>query len=104
MNGVPAVMDTRVKCVKLTPESFELQFAKTTADDNGNWAVIAKNAHGEMSQFFSFAALMMPKFEEKLKDMEANEGKQVSSISGILKRLQKCDENRNLPIALKSTK
>ena len=78
LNGVPAVMDTRVKCVKLTPESFELQFAKTTADDNGNWAVIAKNAHGEMSQFFSFAALMMPKFEEKLKDMEANEGKQVS--------------------------
>ena len=80
MNGVPAVMDTRVKCVKLTPESFELQFAKTTADDNGNWAVIAKNAHGEMSQFFSFAALMMPKFEEKLKDMEANEGKQVSQV------------------------
>jgi len=77
LNGVPAVMDTRVKCVKLTPESFELQFAKTTADDNGNWAVIAKNAHGEMSQFFSFAALMMPKFEEKLKDMEANEGKQL---------------------------
>ena len=92
MNGVPAVMDTRVKCVKLTPESFELQFAKTTADDNGNWAVIAKNAHGEMSQFFSFAALMMPKFEEKLKDMEANEGKQVSQSSGILKRPQKCGE------------
>ena len=80
LNGVPAVMDTRVKSVKLTPEAFELQFAKTTADDNGNWAVIAKNAHGEMSQFFSFAALMMPKFEEKLKDMEANEGKQVSKV------------------------
>jgi hypothetical protein len=49
----------------------------------GNWAVIAKNAHGEMSQFFSFAALMMPKFEEKLKDMEANEGKQVSKVQAF---------------------
>ena len=33
-----------------------------------------------MSQFFSFAALMMPKFEEKLKDQEANEGKQVKNL------------------------
>ena len=77
-DGVPIKEDTRVKCVKLAADSFELQFQKTTVDDNGNWAVIARNAQGEMSQFFSFAALMMPKFEEKLKDMEANEGKQVS--------------------------
>jgi len=62
-DGVPIKEDTRVKCVKLAPDSFELQFQKTTVDDNGNWAVIARNAHGEMSQFFSFAALMMPKFE-----------------------------------------
>ena len=78
-DGVPIKEDTRVKCAKLAPDSFELQFQKTTVDDNGNWAVIARNAHGEMSQFFSFAALMMPKFEEKLKDQEANEGKQVQS-------------------------
>ena len=66
-----------MKTVKISPEQFELQFQKTTADDNGNWAVIARNPHGEMSQFFSFAALMMPKFEQKLSDVEANEGKQV---------------------------
>ena len=79
LNGVPIKEDTRVKSVKLAADTFELQFQKTTVDDNGNWAVIARNAFGEMSQFFSFAALMMPKFEEKLKDQEANEGKQVST-------------------------
>jgi hypothetical protein len=34
-------------------------------DDNGNWAVIARNPHGEMSQFFTFAAQMLPKFESR---------------------------------------
>lgn len=77
-DGVPIKEDTRVKSVKIAPDQFELQFQKTTVDDNGNWAVIARNAHGEMSQFFAFAALMMPKFETKLSDQEANEGKQVS--------------------------
>ena len=73
----------RVKTVKMSPDTFELQFQKTTADDNGNWAVIARNPHGEMSQFFSFAALMMPKFEQKLSDVEANEGKQVKFIESL---------------------
>ena len=77
-DGVPIKEDTRVKTVKLSPDTFELQFQKTTTDDNGNWAVIARNAHGEMSQFFAFAALMMPKFETKLSDQEANEGKQIT--------------------------
>lgn len=76
-DGVPIKEDTRVKSVKIAPDHFELQFQKTTVDDNGNWAVIARNPHGEMSQFFAFAALMMPKFEQKLSDQEANEGKQV---------------------------
>jgi hypothetical protein len=30
-----------------------------------------------MSQFFTFSAQMLPKFETRLSDMEANEGKQV---------------------------
>ena len=30
-----------------------------------------------MSQFFTFAAQMLPKFEAKLQDAEANESKQV---------------------------
>ena len=77
-DGVPIKEDTRVKSVKVSSDTFELQFQKTTPDDNGNWAVIARNAHGEMSQFFGFAALMMPKFDEKLKDQEANEGKQLT--------------------------
>ncbi len=76
-DGVPIKEDTRVKSVKISPDTFELQFQKTTADDNGNWAVIARNPHGEMSQFFAFAALMLPKFESKLSDQEANEGKQI---------------------------
>lgn len=76
-DGVPIKEDTRVKSVKMSPDTFELQFQKTTPDDNGNWAVIARNPHGEMSQFFTFAALMLPKFETKLTDQEANEGKQV---------------------------
>ena len=66
--------------MKINPETFELQFQKTTVDDNGNWAVIARNQHGEMSQFFTFAAQMLPKFETKLSDQEGNEGKQVTHI------------------------
>ena len=76
-DGVPIKEDTRVKSVKVSPDTFELTFQKTTVDDNGNWAVIARNPHGEMSQFFTFAAQMLPKFETKLSDQEANEGKQV---------------------------
>ena len=75
-DGVPIKEDTRVKSVKVDNETFHLEFQKTTADDNGNWAVIARNPHGEMSQFFQFAAQMLPKFESKLSDAEANEGKQ----------------------------
>ena len=78
-DGVPIKEDTRVKGVKINAETFELQFQKTTVDDNGNWAVIARNPHGEMSQFFQFAAQMLPKFEKKLSDAEGNEGKQVHS-------------------------
>ena len=78
-DGVPIKEDTRVKGVKINAETFELQFQKTTVDDNGNWAVIARNPHGEMSQFFQFAAQMLPKFEKKLSDAEGNEGKQVKS-------------------------
>ena len=74
---MPIKEDTRVKGVKINAETFELQFQKTTVDDNGNWAVIARNPHGEMSQFFQFAAQMLPKFEKKLSDAEGNEGKQV---------------------------
>ena len=80
-DGVPIKEDTRVKGVKINPETFELQFQKTTVDDNGNWAVIARNPHGEMSQFFTFAAQMLPKFEQKLSDAEGNEGKQVNVCS-----------------------
>jgi len=76
-DGVPITEDSRVKCVKKDPETFELTFQKTATDDNGNWAVIARNQHGEMSQFFTFAAQMLPKFTEKLKDAEANESKQL---------------------------
>ena len=76
-DGVPIKEDTRVKGAKINAETFELQFQKTTVDDNGNWAVIARNPHGEMSQFFTFAAQMLPKFEKKLADAEGNEGKQV---------------------------
>ena len=79
-DGVPIKEDTRVKGVKINPETFELQFQKTTVDDNGNWAVIARNPHGEMSQFFQFAAQMLPKFEQKLSDAEGNEGKQVNLL------------------------
>merc|ERR1719383_1441461 len=67
-------------------ETFELTFQKTATEDNGNWAVIARNPHGEMSQFFQFSAQMLPKFETKLSDTEANESKQV-----ILKCKIKCD-------------
>ncbi|XP_040572571.1 protein Obscurin [Lepeophtheirus salmonis] len=76
-NGVPITLDSRIKSIKVDPETFELVFAKTLADDNGNWAVIARNAHGEMSQFFEFSAQMLPKFETRLIDVEANEGKQA---------------------------
>ena len=77
-----------MKGVKINPETFELQFQKTTVDDNGNWAVIARNPHGEMSQFFQFAAQMLPKFEQKLSDAEGNEGKQVNFQSYILNKSQ----------------
>jgi len=76
-DGVPIPEDPRVKMVKKDAETFELNFTKTASDDNGNWAVIARNPHGEMSQFFQFAAQMLPKFESKLQDCEANESKQV---------------------------
>ena len=79
-DGVPIKEDARCKGVKIDPETFELQFQKTTVDDNGNWAVIARNPHGEMSQFFTFAAQMLPKFETKLSDQEGNEGKQVGVV------------------------
>ena len=85
-DGVPIKEDTRVKCVKKDPETFELVFQKTATEDNGNWAVIARNPHGEMSQFFQFAAQMLPKFEAKLADTEANESKQV-----VLKCKIKCE-------------
>jgi len=85
-DGVPIKEDNRVKCVKKDPETFELDFKKTAGEDNGNWAVIARNPHGEMSQFFSFAAQMLPKFEQKLADAEANESKQV-----VLKCKIKCE-------------
>ena len=85
-DGVPIKEDSRVKCVKKDPNTFELVFQKTATDDNGNWAVIARNQHGEMSQFFTFAAQMLPKFENKLADAEANESKQV-----VLKCKIKCE-------------
>jgi len=85
-DGVPITEDSRVKCVKKDAETFELVFQKTATDDNGNWAVIARNQHGEMSQFFTFAAQMLPKFEVKLADAEANESKQV-----VLKCKIKCE-------------
>ena len=59
-------------------DTFELNFARATTDDNGNWAVIARNAHGEMSQFFKFSAQMLPRFKMKISDLEANETKQAS--------------------------
>ena len=49
--------------VKKDAETVELTVQKTAVEDNGNWAVIARNTHGEMSQFFTFAAQMLPKFE-----------------------------------------
>lgn len=76
-DGVPIKLDDRIKCVKVDDETFELTFAKVNSDDSGNWAVIAKNPQGEMSQFFNFSAQMLPRFETKLSDVEANEGKQV---------------------------
>lgn len=85
-DGVPIKEDSRVKCVKKDAETFELTFQKTATEDNGNWAVIARNPHGEMSQFFTFAAQMLPKFESKLADAEANESKQV-----VLKCKIKCE-------------
>ena len=69
----------------MSGDTFELNFARATADDNGNWAVIARNAHGEMSQFFKFSAQMLPRFKQKICDLEANETKQASeSISSEL--------------------
>ena len=62
----------------MSGDTFELNFARATADDNGNWAVIARNAHGEMSQFFKFSAQMLPRFKQKICDLEANETKQAS--------------------------
>ena len=76
-DGVPIKEDSRVKCVRVDDETFELRFDPSAADDSGNWAVIARNPHGEMSQFFSLSAQMLPRFEKKLEDVEANEGKQV---------------------------
>ena len=55
-DGVPIPEDPRIKMVKKDAETFELTFQKTAVEDNGNWAVIARNTHGEMSQFFTFAA------------------------------------------------
>lgn len=83
-DGVPIKEDNRCKTVKKGPNEFELTFQKTIADDNGNWAVIARNPHGEMSQFFTFSALQFPKFETKLADIEVNEGKQVSFLMPFL--------------------
>ena len=51
-DGVPIQEDGRVKAVKVSADTFHLEFAKTIGEDNGNWAVIARNPHGEMSQFF----------------------------------------------------
>ena len=36
-DGVPIKMDSRISCKQVDPETFELNFTKTTADDNGNW-------------------------------------------------------------------
>ena len=66
----------------MSGDTFELNFARATADDNGNWAVIARNAHGEMSQFFKFSAQMLPRFKQKICDLEANETKQASESFG----------------------
>ena len=63
--------------LQVNADTFELSFARALADDNGNWAVIARNAHGEMSQFFTFSAQMLPRFKMKISDLEANESKQV---------------------------
>ena len=41
-DGVPIKEDSRLKCKKIDDETFELSFARTTVDDNGNWAVIAR--------------------------------------------------------------
>ena len=73
--------DSRIQCRRIDPETFELVFAKAVAEDSGHWAVIAKNPHGEMSQFFNLSAQMLPRFEIKLQDLEANEGKQVGVTS-----------------------
>ena len=51
-DGVPIQEDGRVKAVKVSADTFHLEFAKTIGEDNGNWAVIARNPHGDMSQFF----------------------------------------------------
>eukprot|EP00094_Tigriopus_californicus_P003329 TCALIF_03202-PA protein Name:"Similar to unc-89 Muscle M-line assembly protein unc-89 (Caenorhabditis elegans)" AED:0.27 eAED:0.27 QI:0/0.83/0.76/0.92/0.91/0.88/25/216/2842 len=76
-DGVPIKEDGRIKCVKIDDETFELQFTSTQTEDNGNWAVIARNPQGEMSQFFQFSAQMLPRFEVKLSDVETNENKEV---------------------------
>ena len=34
--------------VKEDAETVELTVQKTAVEDNGNWAVIARNTHGEM--------------------------------------------------------
>lgn len=60
-DGVPVKMDDRIKCVKVDDETFELRFSKALAEDNGNWAVIARNDAGEGSQFFAFSAQMLPR-------------------------------------------
>jgi len=57
---------------------------KVDADDSGNWAVIAANPHGEMSQFFNFSAQMLPRFEVRLEDHEANEGQQVNNYHAFV--------------------
>ena len=69
--------DPRTKMVKKDAETLEVNLTKTAVEDNGNWTVIARNQHGEMCQFFTFAAQMLPKFENELADAEANESKQV---------------------------
>ena len=64
--------------LQVNADTFELSFARALADDNWIWAVIARNAHGEMSQFFKFSAQMLPRFKQKICDLEANETKQAS--------------------------
>ena len=66
---MPVKMDDRIKCVKVDDETFELRFSKALAEDNGNWAVIARNDAGEGSQFFAFSAQMLPRYNSEKKQV-----------------------------------